>query len=412
MYMRNLEGQLVAWERCRIRSLQALRSSSDRTVDRDEKFLENVIASQPELLGIGSSEDDTDIEGPFVAFSQIGLKALNDRIIYPDLVLLWQSGHVVVVEVKLIDNPELRDRQVVAQLLEYAAVLSSCSESKLVQLFRGDPEHEAWPQLVGRLFPGAMDPERLAKRLLDKFRSSRLHLVIACDEAPKGLKELVRGVVGQSALGEYNFRVVEVMAYASDRGVEDVLFMPHTALSTEIIGRTSVTVSIAGQQGSADVTVQVTPLEEQEAAARELRDGNPVKRVWTEESFFEDAQARTDAGTFNALREFVTWAKTSGWELRMGSGKETGTISMIIPSISERSALAVYSDGLLMINLANLPDSIAARLRSILLSLPQVSFTAVQYPSLRPATWVPNSESIREHLSTIASGGTAPLVAD
>jgi hypothetical protein len=365
----------------------------------DEKFLERVIAAQPELLGIGNSDDDSDIEGPFVSFTQVGLKALNDRIIYPDLILLWQSGHVVVVEVKLIDNPELRDRQVVAQLLEYAAVISNCSETKLVQLFDGNPEQETWPQLVGRLFPGATDAGRLAKRFLDKFRSSRLHLLIACDEAPKGLKELVRGVVGQSALGEYNFRVVEVMAYASERSGE-ILFMPHTALSTEIIGRTSVSVSVVGNQASTDVTVQVTPLEDQEAAARDIREGGIGRRVWTEESFFEDAQTRTDAATFDALREFVIWAKAKGWETRMGSGKDTGTISMIAPTISERSALALYSDGLLMINLANLPDSIAGNLRSFLLSLPQVSFTALQYPSLRPSAWVPNSARIREHLDS------------
>jgi hypothetical protein len=399
MYIHGANGELVAWERRRIRSLQGISGLGDATVDADERFLESIISRQPELLGIGNSEDDSDIEGPFVAFSQIGLRALNDRIIYPDLVLLWQSGHVVVVEVKLIDNAELRDRQVVAQLLEYAAVLSNCSESKLVQLFKGDPEKEAWAQVVSRLFPTAVDSERLAKRLIDKFRSSRLHLVIACDEAPKGLKELVRGVVGQSALGEYNFRVVEVMAFASDQRNGEVIFMPHTALSTELVGRTSVTVSIAGSQASADVTVQVTPLDEQEAAAKQIREGSSTKRIWTEESFFDDARNRTEAETLNALSDFVTWAKNEGWEMKMGTGRDTGTISMIAPLMSERAVLSLYSDGLLMINLANLPDSIATSLRSFLLGLPHVSFTAIQYPSLRPSAWVPNSGRIREHLA-------------
>jgi hypothetical protein len=399
IYLRNQNGRLTPWQRRRIRSLRDDGIPGYPSLDMDEKFLETVIASQPELLGIGNSDDDSDIEGPFVAFTQVGLKALNDRIIYPDLILLWQSGHVVVVEVKLIDNPELRDRQVVAQLLEYAAVLSSCPESKLVHLFGGDAEREAWPQLVGRLFPNAADASRLARRFLDKFRSSRLHLLIACDEAPKGLKELVRGVVGQSALGEYNFRVVEVMAYASAES-HDILFMPRTILSTEIIGRTSVSVSVSGNQATADVTVQVTPLEDQESAARDIREGAPARRVWTEESFFEDAQTRTDSQTFNALSEFVNWAKAQGWEMRMGAGKDTGTVSMIVPEISERSALTLYSDGLLMVNLANLPDPIAGTLRSFLLSLSQVSFTALQYPSLRPSAWIPNSLQIREHLDS------------
>lgn len=69
-------------------------------------------------MGLAGADDETDIEGPFRAFTQISLRALNGRIIAPDLVLLTRSGHIVVVEVKLADNPELRDRQVVAQLLE------------------------------------------------------------------------------------------------------------------------------------------------------------------------------------------------------------------------------------------------------------------------------------------------------
>src|SRR5688572_10721496 len=134
------------------------------------------------------------------------VRAPNGRGIYPDIVYLWQSGHIVVVEVKLADNPELKDRRVVAQIPEYAASFARYSEQDLFALFGKGHAATSWAELVSALFPESADPERLARRFLEKFRSSRLHLLIACDEAPTGLKELVRGVVGQSALGEYEFR--------------------------------------------------------------------------------------------------------------------------------------------------------------------------------------------------------------
>jgi len=201
------------------------------TKPADEKFLEDLVASRPDLLGIGGWDDETDIEGPFHAFRQLSLHALNGRSIAPDLVLLSRSGHIVVVEVKLSDNPELRDRQVVAQLLEYAASFAQYTEDECLALFGGKACGVAtWAAFVQTLFPEAS--ERLAHRFLDKLRTGKLHLIIACDEAPRGLRELVRGVVGQHALGEYEFRVVEIAPYVTGTLSTEVIFLP-PRLSTD-----------------------------------------------------------------------------------------------------------------------------------------------------------------------------------
>lgn len=231
--MRNEDGRLISWARTDIRHL-AERAGLAAT-STNEAFLEQLLAKRPDLLGIGDRTDTSDIEGPFVAFSQEALPALNGRLIYPDLVLLWQSGHVVIVEVKLVDNPELRDRQVVAQLLEYAACFAKCGEDELLEYFGKERSENTWAELVSSLFPGSPDPERLAKRFVEKFKSAKLDLVIACDRAPRGLSELVSGVVRQSALGEYSFRVVEVMAFApvSDGTSGSVLFLPRSLIQTE-----------------------------------------------------------------------------------------------------------------------------------------------------------------------------------
>src|SRR5262249_27385209 len=139
IYFRNAKADLVAWRRAYVRDLPIAMVGSAETAqlneaDKTDKtkvaeiFLESLIAEKPDLLGIGGTYDETDIEGNVCAFRQVQLRALNGRTIYPDIILLWQSGDVVVVEVKLADNAELRDRRVVAQVLEYAACLAQRSE--------------------------------------------------------------------------------------------------------------------------------------------------------------------------------------------------------------------------------------------------------------------------------------------
>src|SRR5437762_8916349 len=175
IYFRNTAGELIAWQRTHIRGLPIATSGpigAARTAD--EKFLEDLVASHPDLLGIGGWNDETDIEGPFHSFTQLSLRALNGRSIAPDLVLLSRSGHIVVVEVKLSDNPELRDRQVVAQLLEYAASFIQYTEDEFLALFGSRAqESRTWARFIQTLFPNA--PERLARRFLDKFRTGKLN---------------------------------------------------------------------------------------------------------------------------------------------------------------------------------------------------------------------------------------------
>ena len=162
IYFRNAVGDLVAWRRTHIRVLtNGTPGPAGTTKPADEKFLEDLVASRPDLLGIGGWDDETDIEGPFHAFRQLSLHALNGRSIAPDLVLLSRSGHIVVVEVKLSDNPELRDRQVVAQLLEYAASFAQYTEDECLALFGGKACGVAtWAAFVQTLFPRLLNVSR------------------------------------------------------------------------------------------------------------------------------------------------------------------------------------------------------------------------------------------------------------
>src|SRR5438046_9237941 len=102
IYFRNTAGDLIAWQRTHIRGLPIATSGpigAARTAD--EKFLEDLVASHPDLLGIGGWNDETDIEGPFHSFTQLSLRARNHRRIARDLHLPALSTHHVVGDVKM-----------------------------------------------------------------------------------------------------------------------------------------------------------------------------------------------------------------------------------------------------------------------------------------------------------------------
>jgi len=394
--IRDAEGRLVTWGRTNIRELA---SRAGLATETNESFLESLIAERPDLLGIANRSDGSDIDGPFVAFSQVALLAFNNRIIKPDLVLLWQSGHVVIVEVKLFDNPELRDRKVVAQLLEYAACFSKCNESELLECFGSGRSETSWAALIASIFPTSSDPVRLAHRLAAKFEAADLHLVIACDRAPVGLHELVSGVIRQSALGLYAFRVVEVMAFSSGINDMGVAFLPRSLLKTQVVARTAVTVNVAGGSVPA-ISVSVTALEDQEVATKEARADSP-KGVWSEQSFFEDAQERLSEAPVAAIRMFCARAKQLGWPIRWGAGKG-GSFSIILPHLADRQVLYFDSQGRLAVYFATLGGA-AAELKSYLLTLPGVSFSDGSSPAyIKPAAWVPNASAILTKLENLA----------
>lgn len=251
-------------------TLKVWSPSTLRTLGKDEAFLEELIGSAPELLGLEPYR--TGVRGPFFACHQRTLETPQGRIAKPDILILTQSGHIVVVEVKLIDNAELRDRRVVGQVIEYAAALASYNEVDLLELFGADDG--SWELAVARMFPKAHDAPSLAKELLRKVQTASIHLVIACDTAPEGLRDFVRAVTNQHALGAYELHVVELVPHVTDDGVAGgILMTPSRPIRTEVVARTAITVSYQSGQVEPGIKVEVTSQDEVEAAIEATRSG-------------------------------------------------------------------------------------------------------------------------------------------
>jgi len=232
------------------------------TIDRvgkDEMYLESVLAETPELLHLESRK--TGIYGPFAVFRQLTFTTPQSRQIRPDILFLTASGDVVVVEVKLSTNPELRDRRVIAQAIDYTASLSVLSDKELAQLFsRG--EKDDFFSLVHFLFPEEKDHEELSNTLLGNVKSGNIHIVVACDKVPLGLYELAKSVSVQSVLS-FSLNIIEITPFLANHETStEIMFVPNTRLATEIVARTAITVSSPQGSPIPTVNIKTTSLDE------------------------------------------------------------------------------------------------------------------------------------------------------
>lgn len=244
-----------------------------------EEFLEKALAASPELLLLESRR--TGVRGPFAIFRQVAMQTPSGREIYPDIVLLAASGHVIVVEVKRYVNPELKDRAVIAQIIDYASSFAALTEEQCVQLFDAT-DASTWTDCVSTLFPEDAAPDELAEVLYGRMQRGELNLVIACDKIPAGLPDVVSGIASQSALG-FELDLLEVVPYVREISESaEILFVPLTRLATQIVSRTAVTVTYREGDATPSTTVQATSLSEIEEGIKTAgRGARADARNWT-----------------------------------------------------------------------------------------------------------------------------------
>ena len=248
---------------------------------KNEEFLEDTIADAPELLRMENRS--TGIHGPYVPFRQLEFTTPQDRSIRPDIIFLAASGHVIVVEVKLYTNAELRDRRVVAQIVDYAAALTALTAEEVGQLFGAhDGSQRAWTDKVRGLFPAEHDPEELANVILAHLRTGEINMFVACDKAPAGLQEMLKGISSQASL-DFSFDLVEIEPYILN-DVSGIFFVPRTRLTTEVVGRTVVTVTYKQSDAKPVATVVTSSVEEIEKNLLNAQEGGSRSgRTWSDD---------------------------------------------------------------------------------------------------------------------------------
>jgi hypothetical protein len=284
-------------------------------IGKHEADLEAALSETPELLCLETKR--TGIYAPFAVFNQLALPTPMGREIYPDITLLTASGDVVIVEVKLFANPEIRNRSVIAQIIDYVSSISALDEDGMARLFNGGVEAE-WTALVRSHFPHEEDVDELAAEMLANAAAGDVRIVIACDKAPKGAYDLARSVSAQSHLG-FSLDVLEVTPYVpADGPIHSIMYVPNVRLSTEIVARTAVSVSVQPGTQRPVVNVETTSVEDIEENLASAAEGRPRQtrgRSWTNKEI-EDVFMASDDPT---VRDLFLFAKAEGFKGRFQS---------------------------------------------------------------------------------------------
>ena len=204
----------------------------------------------------------------------------------PDILFASDTGHLLVVEVKLHDNSDLKGRKVLAQVIDYAATLAGLTDGELhAALSKGHRKTDGLAELYASWFPDLADPASAAQRFSRRVRAGDVHLVLACDRLPPGIFDWAEQTARLSAL-PFEFRAVEVTPHVPKNadGSDRVLFVPTTRVEALVVSRTVV--EVHQPVGDAPVPIKIAPprAEEVEQAVKSPRGKNPAAKKLLQEA--------------------------------------------------------------------------------------------------------------------------------
>ncbi len=176
-----------------------------------EDILQRHIADLPSLISLETVADEP------ISFMTIGAEwpAGTGRA---DIVLIGSDGVLTIIETKLSRNPESR-REVIAQLLEYAAYLSESTiyevQSRAEEFFQSDKcpreyRNKTLDELLGDFLQDSVDSVDAFKGQIEQnLRQGRIRLIVAVDEVGEQAQKIVTFLNSYSSFDIYLLRVAE-----------------------------------------------------------------------------------------------------------------------------------------------------------------------------------------------------------
>ena len=198
---------------------------------QDEKWLQTLLFARPDLVILDRMEADA---GAFVPIVRELPLAREGGVVFLDILGISRSGRLVLVECKLWRNPQAR-REVIAQILEYAALARGLSYSDLTAKVRqstarrssANPIYELarqkWPDLDESVFVDAVS------RSLDL---GDFHLIVAGDGIRSDL-HAISDHLNASGLAAARFSLLEIQLWKDDQ--DRTLIVPSVPVRTEVI---------------------------------------------------------------------------------------------------------------------------------------------------------------------------------
>lgn len=288
----------------------------------NEGWLQDLLHRSPDVLPVSEIDD-----------SFAPLVSVGREVQCTDNLYVSPSGRITLVEAKLWRNPEAT-RQVVAQVLDYAKVLSRLSYNDFEAALRtavppAPVKEKSLYEVVCAAYPDeAVTEADFVDQVQRSLRDARFMMLVVGD----GIRENVEGMVGllhQQMRMLFTFGLVELQVYESP-SLPGMLVVPQlVAHSTEVV---RAVVRVEGG-GTASLSLDL----------QEGGDKSPSRRMLTAEEFFSEVG---DEGTvalfkrlladFEEMGAYAAW-RTKSVSIRVrdpGGGRQRCTL------------LLLYTDGL------------------------------------------------------------------
>lgn len=261
----------------------------------DEAQLQEIIYKHPQIIPLEDINPECENRKLFT-IKELGLPCGST-----DVVIIDDKGEIYVIETKLATNNEIK-RTVIGQILEYAAYLWQQDFEWLDRIVR--KKHDSG---LSEQFQNIKDwvKEDFEDAVANNLREGIFKLVIVVDKVNDGLRRITE-FTNKRGLAVHPVE----LRYFKDKGGIEVL-VP-TVFNVPQIKK----------------TVQV------------------AKRDWDEETFFEDAKAKTDEKTFSTLKKLYEFSKDLGSRITWGHGRVNGTFGVEVDTKDKQIPLfTIYSTG-------------------------------------------------------------------
>lgn len=193
----------------------------------DERWLQALLFEHPELVPLDDLEPGA---GALIPVCRELPIARAGGSVFLDILGVTAAGRLVLVECKLWRNPQAR-REVVAQILEYAALLRRWTYADLTARLKASlRSHAADPlfEIVRSRLPDA-DEARFVDAVARCLRTGDFQLVVAGDGIREDVSALAEHVGGFGA----RLALVEFRLWSEDAG--RTVVVPHVPFRTEVV---------------------------------------------------------------------------------------------------------------------------------------------------------------------------------
>jgi len=202
----------------------------------DEKWLQELLFAHPELIPLERIEAGAGLSGANGVVVPLCRELTLSReggVVYLDLLCVTRSGRLMLIECKLWRNPQAR-REVVAQILEYAALIKGWSYGDLTARLK---QQRKW-QGANPIYDHAaetwsdLDEARFVDAVSRSLASGDVHLVIAGDGIRSDVEALASHING-TMMGPGRLSLVEIQLWRSPSG--ETIVVPFVPTRTEVI---------------------------------------------------------------------------------------------------------------------------------------------------------------------------------